>query len=63
MSFLSPFPSPLSLSLQDPALEYHFVIRRVNFEPFVGKWMDLENIMLHDMYQTHKLNHHVVSAI
>jgi hypothetical protein len=38
-------------------MEYFAVIKNNDFMKFTGKWMELENIMLHEVTQTQKNTH------
>ena len=44
-------------------LEYYSVIRKDKYPPFTLMWMELEGIMLSEISQLEKDNHHMVSLI
>ena len=44
-------------------LEYYSVIRNDDYSPFASTWMELEGIMLSEVSQSQKDNHHMVSVI
>ena len=44
-------------------MEYYSAIKSVDFMIFVGKWMDLENIILHEVTQSQKNMHGMYSLI
>ena len=44
-------------------MEYYSAIRNNEFMKFLGKWMELENIILSEVIQTHKVNHGMHSLI
>ena len=43
--------------------EYYSAIRNNEFMKFLGKWMDLENIILSEVTQSQKINHGMHSLI
>ena len=45
------------------AMEYYSAIRNNEFMKFLGKWMELENIILTEVSQTQKVNHGMHSLI
>jgi hypothetical protein len=53
MTILSPFLSEIQASLLMPSfnytMEYHSAIKNKDIMNFIGKWMDLENIILSDV--------------
>ena len=44
-------------------MEYYSAIRNNEFMKFLGKWMELENIILSEAAQTQKMNHGMHSLI
>ena len=44
-------------------MEYYSTIRNNEFMKFLGKWMELENIILSEVTQTQKVNHGMHSLI
>ena len=44
-------------------MEYYSVIRNNEFMKFLGKWMELENIILNEVTQSQKINHGMHSLI
>ena len=44
-------------------MEYYSAIRNNEFMKFLGKWMELENIILSEITQTQKVNHGMHSLI
>ena len=44
-------------------MEYYSAIRNNEFMKFLGKWMELENIILSEVTQTQKMNHGMHSLI
>ena len=44
-------------------VEYYSAIRNNEFMKFLGKWMELENIILSEVTQTQKMNHGMHSLI
>ena len=42
-------------------MEYYSAIRNDKSPPFASTWMDLEGIMLSEISQSEKDNHHMVS--
>ena len=44
-------------------LEYYSAIRNNEFMEFLGKWMELENIILSEVTQSQKINHAMHSLI
>ena len=44
-------------------MEYYSAIRNKEFMKFLGKWMELENIILSEVTQTQKVNHGMHSLI
>ena len=44
-------------------MEYYSAIRNNEFMKFLGKWMELENIILSEVSQTQKMNHGMHSLI
>ena len=44
-------------------MEYYSAIRNNEFMKFLGKWMELENIILSEVTQTQKINHGMHSLI
>ena len=45
------------------AMEYHSAIRNDKYPPFPLMWMELEGIMLSEVSQSEKRNHHMVSLV
>ena len=43
-------------------MEYYSAIRNNEFMNFLGKWMELENIILSEVTQTQKVNHGMRSS-
>ena len=44
-------------------MEYYSAIRKDEYPPFASTWMELEGIMLSEISQSEKDNHHMVSLI
>ena len=44
-------------------MEYSSAVRNDKYPPFASTWMDLEGIMLSEVSQSEKDNHHMVSLI
>ena len=44
-------------------MEYSSAIRKDKYPPFASMWMELEGIMLSEVSQLEKDNHHMVSVI
>ena len=44
-------------------MEYHSAIRKDEYPPFASTWMELEGMMLSEVSQSEKDNHHMVSLI
>ena len=44
-------------------MEYHSAIRNNDFTKFLGKWMELENIILSEVTQSQKNRHNMQSLI
>ena len=44
-------------------MEYYSAIKNNEFMKFLGKWMELENIILSEVTQTQKVNHSMHSLI
>ena len=44
-------------------MEYYSAIRNNEFMKFLGKWMELENIILSEVTQTQRMNHGMHSLI
>ena len=44
-------------------MEYYSAIRNNEFKKFLGKWMELENIILSEVTQSQKINHGMHSLI
>ena len=44
-------------------MEYYSAIRNDRYPPFASTWMELEGIMLSEVSQSEKDNHHMVSLI
>ena len=44
-------------------MEYYAAIRNDEFMPFVGTWLNLENIILRKLTQEQKMKHRIVSLI
>jgi hypothetical protein len=44
-------------------MEYYSAIKNNDFIKFVGKWMELENIILSEVIQTPKMTHGMYSLI
>ena len=44
-------------------MEYYSAIRNDKYPPFASMWMELEGIMLSEVSQSEKDNHHMVSFI
>ena len=44
-------------------MEYYSAIRNNQFKKFLGKWMELENIILSEVTKTQKMNHGMHSLI
>ena len=44
-------------------MEYYTAGKNNGFLKFAGKWMDLENIILHEVTQTQKDKYHMYSFI
>ena len=44
-------------------MEYDSAIRRDKYPPFASTWMELKGMMLNEVSQLEKDNHHMVSLI
>ena len=44
-------------------MEYYSAIRNDKYPPFASMWMELDDIMLSEINQLEKDNHHMVSLI
>ena len=44
-------------------MEYYSAIKKNEIMPFTATWMDLEIILLSEVYQTKKAQHHMISQI
>ena len=44
-------------------MEYYTAEKHNNILNFAGKWMELENIILSEVTQTHKDNYHMYSLL
>ena len=44
-------------------MEYYAAIKNDEFMSFVGKWMNLETIILSKLTQEQKIKHHMISPI
>ena len=44
-------------------MEYYSAIRKDEYPPLASKWMELEGVMLSEISQAEKDNHHMVSFI
>ena len=44
-------------------MEYYSAIRNDKYPPFASTWIELEGIMLSEISQSEKHNHHVISVI
>ena len=44
-------------------IEYYSAIRNNEYPPFASTWMELEGIILSEVSQSEKDNHHMVSLI
>ena len=44
-------------------IEYYAAIKSDEFMPFVGIWMNLENIILSKLTQEQKMKYHIFSLI
>jgi hypothetical protein len=44
-------------------MEYHSAIKKNEFMKFLGKWMDLEGIILNEVTQSQKNSHNMYSLI
>ena len=44
-------------------MEYYSAIRNSEFMKFLGKWMELQNIILSEVTQSQKINHCIHSLI
>ena len=44
-------------------MEYYLAIRKDEYPPFSSTWLELEGIMLNEISQPEKNNHHMVSFI
>jgi hypothetical protein len=44
-------------------MEYYLNIKKIEFMKFLGKWMDLEGIILSEVTQSEKKSHNMYSLI
>ena len=44
-------------------MEYYSAIRKDEYPPFISMWMELEDIILSEVSESEKDNHHMVSLI